>query len=434
MLHLHSPSRRPTIGRLSTVEHSLRPLAVAVSLLAWPVAQAAASTGADGWESVTQPITDYLESHPTIEGASLVVRMGAVTLHEQHWGSNTAQTQIPIGSATKILSAIAILSLVDDGLITLDAPAWTFLPAEFPQGTVKGEMTVRQMFSHTAGLPGQSQFVSDLSITLAEAVASIGAVTPMIADPGQVFAYGGVSMHVAGRIAEVVTDQPWIELFEERVTAPLAMTATDFDGFGPTQNPRIAGGGRSTAADVVRALEMLAAGGMSGGMYGGMSGGSGPLSEVLSEVAVATMFTDQTDGAAPSLVPAAIDKYLGYGIGCWIELVDSESGSPIGFTSPGAFGTTPWVDTDLGVYGVFMVDATLGAFDGFIDDVRAYARQVALASMGDLNKDGVVSAADLGILLGAWGPCSTCDGCAADLTGDCTVDGADLGLLLGSWS
>jgi len=58
------------------------------------------------------------------------------------------------------------------------------------------------------------------------------------------------------------------------------------------------------------------------------------------------------------------------------------------------------------------------------------------SSPADLNGDGTVDGADLGILLGAWGPCLDCPSvpCAADLDGDCTVGGADLGVLLGEWS
>lgn len=52
---------------------------------------------------------------------------------------------------------------------------------------------------------------------------------------------------------------------------------------------------------------------------------------------------------------------------------------------------------------------------------------------GDLDGDGLVNGADLGILLGAWGPCGGCAGCPADLDGNCTVNGADLGLMLGNW-
>jgi hypothetical protein len=52
----------------------------------------------------------------------------------------------------------------------------------------------------------------------------------------------------------------------------------------------------------------------------------------------------------------------------------------------------------------------------------------------DLNLDGVVNGADLGILLGEWGPCvGTGWGCRGDLNRDGAVTGADLGILLGQW-
>jgi hypothetical protein len=49
---------------------------------------------------------------------------------------------------------------------------------------------------------------------------------------------------------------------------------------------------------------------------------------------------------------------------------------------------------------------------------------------GDLNGDGNVDGADLGLLLGAWDSSDA----AADLNGDGIVDGADLGILLGAWT
>jgi hypothetical protein len=49
------------------------------------------------------------------------------------------------------------------------------------------------------------------------------------------------------------------------------------------------------------------------------------------------------------------------------------------------------------------------------------------ALLGDVDGDGDVDGADLGIMLATWGDCS---GCAADLNRDGTVDGADLGVLL----
>ena len=54
--------------------------------------------------------------------------------------------------------------------------------------------------------------------------------------------------------------------------------------------------------------------------------------------------------------------------------------------------------------------------------------------LGDLNLDGIVNGADLGLLLGAWGACSGgTPGCIGDLNLDGVVNGADLGLLLGAW-
>jgi len=53
---------------------------------------------------------------------------------------------------------------------------------------------------------------------------------------------------------------------------------------------------------------------------------------------------------------------------------------------------------------------------------------------GDLDGDGLVTSADLGILLAGWGPCAKGSECAADINGDGQVDSEDLGALLSAWS
>lgn len=60
----------------------------------------------------------------------------------------------------------------------------------------------------------------------------------------------------------------------------------------------------------------------------------------------------------------------------------------------------------------------------------ADACEAPTGNPADLNGDGQINGADLGLLLSAWGPCT---GCAADLNGDGQVNGADLGLLLSAW-
>lgn len=69
----------------------------------------------------------------------------------------------------------------------------------------------------------------------------------------------------------------------------------------------------------------------------------------------------------------------------------------------------------------------------FTDLSGAIVRATAPDSvLGDLNGDGVVNGADLGLLLAQWGPCAA--SCGADFNGDGIVDGADLGALLGAWT
>ncbi|MCA9291199.1 MAG: hypothetical protein KDA25_08720 [Phycisphaerales bacterium] len=68
--------------------------------------------------------------------------------------------------------------------------------------------------------------------------------------------------------------------------------------------------------------------------------------------------------------------------------------------------------------------------DGTLTDADASGVADECEAIGDLDGDGAVTAADLGILLGAWG---RCDGCPADLDGDGVIGAADLAILLSNW-
>lgn len=89
---------------------------------------------------------------------------------------------------------------------------------------------------------------------------------------------------------------------------------------------------------------------------------------------------------------------------------------------------------------------SFAAFDGTLDDVQIYARALSCAEVNflrsnpgatvpllpDLDENGTVDAADLAILLGAWGPCQA--DCGADFDCSGTIDAADLAVLLGAWT
>ncbi|MCA8953772.1 MAG: beta-lactamase family protein [Planctomycetes bacterium] len=300
------------------------------------------------------PIDDVMvEMTATLTpNASLAIARDAVPLFSAHYGTFGPSTVVPIASATKWLSGAVIMSLVDDGLLDLDAPVSTYLP-NFTG--LAGTMTVRQMFSHTAGTVGDHWAISAANLTLEQAV-NVLAQVPLRAPPGTDFYYGGVSMHIAGRVAEVVAGQDWATLFQTRIAGPLQMTATDYLGIGSASNPRIAGGVRSTLADLANFVAML------------QQGGNFQGTQVLSPNAVDALFEDQTGGVPITSAPVAAPG-LGYAIGAWVERRDA-GGRVVEASSQGAFGCTPWVDRERGTSGVFLTADLVVQTDPYSDRVR----------------------------------------------------------------
>ncbi|MFO0829213.1 MAG: right-handed parallel beta-helix repeat-containing protein [Phycisphaerales bacterium] len=96
-----------------------------------------------------------------------------------------------------------------------------------------------------------------------------------------------------------------------------------------------------------------------------------------------------------------------------------------GYT-PARFGGD--VDLDGNTREVDAPWVTNGPYD--LNDLGCYELQLPVPSP-DIDHDGSVNAADVALLLGAWGSCSAC---GADLDLDGTVGPADLAILLGAWS
>lgn len=289
--------------------------------------------------AVTQAFTTTLAGAGIANGSLLLLKDGQ-KLHELYAGNFNPNTLRLIASSTKWLSAVVILSLVDDGLMGLDDTAAKFFPAHYTGQ--KGTITLRQMLSHTSGLPGDetSDVLSSDAITLQQAGQFI-ATNNLIAAPGTVFCYGGLSMQLAGACAEVASGQSWSNLVALRLKRPLGLTATTY---GSSSNPRIAGGASSTLYEYATVLQML----LQHGLWG--------TNQVLSGNAVFVMQQDQTAGAFIQCSPYTKYGYgdTRYGLGEWREELRPD-GSAYQIGSGGAFGFAPWIDLDHNVAGVFMV-------------------------------------------------------------------------------
>ncbi len=301
-------------------------------------------------------------------GASLLLAQNGDVVYRKAFGDLTLDSAVPIASASKWLSAAVIMSLVDEGKFSLDDTTGRFLPTFTGE---KARITVRQLFSHTSGLPtGDAGCLGDRSTTLAACVDEISTL-PLIGPPGAQFAYGGYSMQVAGRIAEIAGGKSWRQLFRERVTEPLGMSRTTFDVLGPTDNPRIAGGAISTLDDYGTFVRMISAGGTWNGR------------RVLSPEAVADMQADQTYGApivySPYTQFASLQPALAatrYGIGEWREAVDPVTFAAREVSSQGAFGFSPWVDLRRRLAGVLLVYTRLSSAMPIYLELKNRIRQI----------------------------------------------------------
>lgn len=255
---------------------------------------------------------------------------GAVVRAHGGW---SGQEVVAVASASKWPAAFTILSLVDDGLLDLSSTVGQLFPGT--SGAV-GAITVEQLLSHRAGITPFHPALGERGWTLAQA-AEVILEEPLIAEPGTDFVYGGSSTQVAARMAEIAAGANWVELFRQRVAEPLGASTLNYGA--AIGNPRVPGGVLTDSASFDRVLRAHAAFGIIDGR------------RVLSAELVTRMETDAT-GDDPVTDPFGNER-VGYGLGLW---VDERSGDDsVCFSSPGAWGTVPWIDRRAQYRGLLML-------------------------------------------------------------------------------
>lgn len=270
-------------------------------------------------------------------------------------GAIGANTKTGIASCTKWLSGAIVLICAERGYLRLDDRIGRYLPIFETYG--KGDVTIRQCFAMKSGLQlDEPEYETDRALTLAQSVDLIAQNTPLAFPPGTQLSYEGDGMQVVGRICEIATGRSWGALAREFLFDPLGMTTADYLYFDP--NPAIAGGARCSAEDYLKFLRML--------MNNGLSTAGTP---VMSSRSVQEFFTNQTAGLPEYYSPWPPSFYYpylqrpDYGIGSWILAQNPISGLVEEVTSPGAFGTFPWVDRKRDLRGIiFMFQVTGGGF------------------------------------------------------------------------
>ena len=257
-----------------------------------------------------------------IAGCSARIMRNDEVLFEESFGyadiesklKMSADTIFPIASMSKVITVAGIMQLYEQGLFKLWDPVSQYLPGfknpkiakEKPDGSyeivdAKGEVTMRQLFTMTSGVPygwadtaagririeKEKEWMSNpLSFPGTVGYVNLVGQLPLAFEPGERWMYG-FSIDVLGAVIEVLTGKSLGEYLKENVFDPLGMTDTGFfvpadkldriatlyninegmkpsDRGAPTSKPEFESGGGgmfSTVRDYSRFAQMLLHGG-----------------------------------------------------------------------------------------------------------------------------------------------------------------------------
>ena len=128
-----------------------------------------------------------------------------------------ADTLFDMASVTKVVTTLTAATLMDDGLLDPEAPVAEYLPSPHPS------ITVRQLLTHTAGLPPVMPLWKVPGGREQRLAAIAGA--QLDTEPGTAHAYSCIGFILLGTLLEGLTDTPLPELARRRVLDPAGATS-----------------------------------------------------------------------------------------------------------------------------------------------------------------------------------------------------------------
>jgi len=156
-----------------------------------------------------------------------------------------ADSLFRIASMSKAFTALAILKLRDDGKLSLDAPAETYLPEmkswTYPTSD-SPRITVRNLLTHTAGFVEDNPWGDRQQVmTEPEFTAMLKAGVPFSRTPGLAMEYSNFGYATLGRIIANVSGRSYQAYIREAIMAPLGMASTTYDIFASPLQRRAIG-------------------------------------------------------------------------------------------------------------------------------------------------------------------------------------------------
>lgn len=169
-------------------------------------------------------------------GAAVAVVKGNEILHQGAYGLRNVEEDLPLtintrfsmASVTKSFTAMSVALLVDEGKLAWDEPVRKYMPEFILRDPyVTEHVTLRDMLSHRTGLPRHDSAAFRLDLTRAEFIKRMKHLR-FSASFRQKFQYNNLMYSAAAYLVEKVAKQRWEEFVQERIFAPLGMSASNF--------------------------------------------------------------------------------------------------------------------------------------------------------------------------------------------------------------
>lgn len=187
--------------------------------------QSAAQSPATAADALTQAaaILEQSVQSGQVQAATLVARLDGKT-SQQAFGQATIDSPFLLGSISKPICVTALMRLYDSGAFALEDRVDKYLP-EF-QGDGRERVKVSHLLTHVSGLPDQVPANARLRSShapLGEFVKEAMRV-PLGFEPGTQYEYSSMAILLATEIAQRLAGKSILELVQESVLEPLAMT------------------------------------------------------------------------------------------------------------------------------------------------------------------------------------------------------------------
>jgi CubicO group peptidase (beta-lactamase class C family)/D-alanyl-D-alanine dipeptidase len=143
----------------------------------------------------------------------------------------TAETVYRVGSVSKLFTDIAVMQLVEQGKIDLDAPVTRYLTDFHPRNPFGRPITLRQLMSHRSGLvrePPVGHYFDPSEPSLARSVASLNQ-TALVYAPETRTKYSNAAIAAVGYVLERTQGEPFATYLKRAVLDPLGLERSSFE-------------------------------------------------------------------------------------------------------------------------------------------------------------------------------------------------------------